>query len=315
MGKTNAAYIQGYHRKSTIMGEEVIYDCIIIGAGPGGLQAAIYLGRYNRKTLLIDRGGGRTSHAKHIENFLTRKAISGREIIELGMEQARSFHVEIVRGTVTMVLKRDLFEVFAGEERYRGRFVIVSTGGTENLPPIQNIPRFFGHSFFTCIDCDGYRTTGKMLVIIGNSIKTVHLAVAMREMYTRDITLVLYTDKAPDAYKEELEEEDIRLVIGRPAKIVGERHMEGLEMQDGELIPCEVIMSHFGFKLNDGFLSDLALKRDEKGFKYVVNGVFESTVSGLYIVGPLNTGNDQVVIAAGEGAVAAIDIKKRLLDL
>jgi putative hydrolase of the HAD superfamily len=63
--------------------DDKIFDCIIIGAGPGGLQAAIYLGRYNRHVLLIDRGGGRTSHARHIENFLTQKVISGKEIITL----------------------------------------------------------------------------------------------------------------------------------------------------------------------------------------------------------------------------------------
>jgi thioredoxin reductase len=74
-------------------------------------------------------------------------------------------------------------------------------------------------------------------------------------------------------------------------------------------------MSNFGFKLNDKFLSELPLKKDAKGFKYVVDHHYESSVSGLYIVGPLNTGNDQIVIAAGEGAVAAIDIKKRLLEI
>lgn len=67
--------VWGFDRKQ-------IYDCIIIGAGPGGLQAALYLCRYNRKVLLLDRGGGRTLHSKHIENFLTQPAISGREIIE-----------------------------------------------------------------------------------------------------------------------------------------------------------------------------------------------------------------------------------------
>ena len=58
--------------------EEKIYDCIIIGAGPGGLQAAIYLGRYNRDVLLLDRGVGRTYHARHIENFLTQQLSPGR---------------------------------------------------------------------------------------------------------------------------------------------------------------------------------------------------------------------------------------------
>jgi thioredoxin reductase (NADPH) len=173
---------------------------------------------------------------------------------------------------------------------------------------------FFGTSIFTCIDCDGYKTTGKKLVIIGNSLKTVHLAFGMKEMYTKDITLVLYTDKVPEAYKAELKEEGITLVIGRPVKVGGAEALEALEMQDGERISCEVILSHFGYKLNDGFLSGLTLKRDSENFKYHTSRSYESSLSGLYIVGPL-TGDDQVVVAAGEGAIAAIDMKKRLLEM
>jgi thioredoxin reductase (NADPH) len=297
-----------------LLPEEKVYDCIVIGAGPGGLQASIYLGRYNRKVLLIDRGGGRTSHARQIENFLTRKVISGSEIIKLGIEQAKSFNVEIQKGLVTRVLKPGLFEVYAGEMKYLSKFVLVSSGGTENLPPIENLHKFFATSIFTCIDCDGYKTTEKKLIVIGNSLKTVHLAFGMKDMYTKDITLVLYTDKIPEAYKAELEEEGIPFVIGRPVRIIGEERLEALEMQDGKKIPCEVILSHFGYKLNDGFLSELQLRRDSDNFKYVTNRNYESSLSGLYIVGPL-TGNDQVVIAAGEGALAAIDMKKRLLEM
>jgi thioredoxin reductase (NADPH) len=297
------------------MSESKIYDCIVIGAGPGGLQAAIYIGRYNRNVLLIDRGGGRTGHARQIENFLTQKAISGKEIIELGIEQAKNFNVKIEKGLVTKVLKKDLFEVYTEEHKYLSKFVIVSSGVHDNLPPLENLHKFLGITFFTCIDCDGYRTTGKKLVVIGNSLKTVHLAFAMKEMFTRDITLILYTDIVPDEYKEELADEDISLIIGRPAKIIGDEKMEALELNGGQILECEVILSHFGFKLNDKFLSGLNLKKDAKGFKYIVNSVYESSLSGLYIVGPLNTGTDQVVIAAGQGAVAAIDIKKRLLTI
>jgi len=294
--------------------KEQVYDCIVIGAGPGGLQAAIYMGRYNRKVLVLDRGGGRTMHAKHIENFLTQKVISGSEIIQSGMEQARSFNVEIQKELVTKVLKQNLFEVYAGDLKYLSKFVLVSSGGTENLPSIENLHTFFGTSIFTCMDCDGYRTTGKKLVIIGNSLKTVHLAFGMKEMYTKEITLVLYTDKVPEIYKAELEEEGITLVIGRPAKVIGTEAIEALEMQNGKRIPCEVILSHFGYKLNDGFLSDLHLKRDSDNVKFITNRNYESSLSGLYIVGPL-AGDDQVVIAAGEGAIAAIDMKKRLLEM
>ena len=294
--------------------DDKIYDCIIIGAGPGGLQAAIYLGRYNRQVLLIDRGGGRTSHARHIENFLTQKVISGKEIITLGMEQAMNFNVRIMKGTVLKVIEEAGFKVNVGEKVYRSKFVIVSTGGRENIPEIENVYKFFCESFFTCIDCDGYRTTGKKLVIIGNSIQSVRLAFAMKQMYTKDVTLVLFFYEPPDSYIEELQDEGIGFIKGRPTKIIGNEHMEALEFEDGRRIKCEVIMSNFGFKLNNEFLDGLKLKRDGKGFKYVTDHNYESSMKGLYILGPL-TGHDQVVIAAGEGATAAIEINKRLLDL
>lgn len=296
------------------MNEDKIYDCIIIGAGPGGLQAAIYLGRYNRDVLLIDKGGGRTYHARHIENFLSQKEITGKEIIEKGLSQAKNFNVKVQKAAVRKILKTAFFEVYTDDTKFHSRFVIVSSGVYDNLPPIDNLHKFLGTSFFTCIDCDGYRTTNKKLVIIGNSIKSVHLAFAMKEMFTKDITLILYTDKVPEEYKKELEVENIQLIIGRPVKIIGDDKIEAVELKDKRRIECEVIMSHFGYKLNDEFLSDLDLKRDANRFKFIVNQNYESTLSGLYIVGPLNQGNDQVVIAAGQGAVAAIDIKKRLLE-
>jgi len=296
------------------MREEKIYDCIIVGAGPGGLQAAIYLGRFNRDVLLIDRGGGRTYHARHIENFLTQKVISGKEIIEIGVEQARSFNVQFEKALVTKLLKKEHFEVHTKERSYLAKFVIVSSGGYDNLPPVENVHRFLGISFFTCVDCDGYRTTGKKLVIIGNSIHTVRLAFAMKEMFTQDITLILYFFEPTDDVGQLLKEEGITLVKGRPSKIIGDEKIEAIELQDGKRFDCEVIMSDFGFKLNDDFLGGLLLKRDNHG-RYVVTHTFESTVNGLYIVGPLNTGNDQAIIAAGEGATAAIDIKKKLLTI
>ena len=296
------------------MTEDTSYDCVIVGAGPGGLQAAIYLGRYNRRVLLADRGGGRTWHARRIENFLTQKGISGKELIERGMEQARSFNVEIRSGLVTRILKNALFEVHAGDMQWLSRFVIVSTGVYDHLPEIEHLHRFLGRGFYTCVDCDGYQTTGRKLVLIGNSLQTVHLAFAMKAMYTRDITLILYTLSPPKEYEEELLDENIRLVTGRPLRIIGKEKIEALELKDGRKIECEVIMSNFGYKLNDSFLSGLRLNRDGEGFKYVVSRAYESSLSGLYILGPLNTGGDQAVVAAGQGAVAAIDIKKRLFN-
>jgi len=288
---------------------------VIIGAGPGGLQAGIYLGRYNRDVVLLDRSGGRTWHARHVENFLGHRAVSGREVIETGLEQVRSFGVKVLRASVRAVRKSgELFEVEADGALHKGRFVIASSGVRDNLPSLENVHRFLGTSFFTCVDCDGYRMTGKRSVVIGDSIDAVRLALAIREMYTRDLTLVLASYEPPPDYAEELEARGVALVMGRPRALLGGGALEAVELAGGRRLPCETVMSSFGYSLNDDFLTGLGLEKDSRG-KYIVNHYFESSVGGLYIVGPLNTGNDQIVIAAGQGATAAIDIKKRLLAI
>jgi len=294
--------------------DDHLYDCIIIGAGPGGLQAAIYLGRYNREVLLLDRSGGRTWHARRIENVLTHREITGSEIIARGMEQARSFNVHIERGLVLNVQKNSAFIVSTKDQQYRSRYVIAASGVYDILPPIENIFRFLGTSYFTCIDCDGHKTTNKRTIVMGDHLESVNIALGMQQMFTKDITYIPYRFSLPDTAQEVLEEEGIKVVSVDPVRIIGEREMEALELKSGDRVPCEAIMASFGIKLNDEFLADLPLKKDAVGFKYIVNSSYESSLRGLFIVGPLNTGQDQVVISAGEGAVAAIDINKRLLE-
>jgi len=294
--------------------EGLVYDCIIIGAGPGGLQAAIYLGRYNRSVLLFDRSGGRTWHAPHIENMLTQRDISGSEIVLRGMEQARSFGVTIEQERVVAVEKDDLFAVRTGAATYASRAVIVASGVYDKLPPLGNLARFLGQGYYTCIDCDGYKTTGRKIVVMGDEMGSINLAVAMKRMFTPDVSYLPWRFSLPASTQEVLAEENITVLTGEPKNIQGGSIVEGLEMADGSSVPCEGIMASFGVTLNDDYLKGLVVKRDAHGFKYVVSREFESSLEGLFIVGPLNTGQDQVVIAAGEGAVAAIEINRRFLQ-
>jgi thioredoxin reductase (NADPH) len=294
----------------------VVYDCIIVGAGPGGLQAAIYLGRFNFSVLVLDRTGGRTRHARHVENYLGHGRISGPGLLDIGVEQARSFRVAFERAEVSRIAKARDFLVETGEGgRYEARTVVVASGVRDKFPAIEHVHRFLGRGFYTCDTCDGYLTVGTKLLVMGNHINSVRLAFGMKRMYTRDVSLLLLAYEPPDDYRQLLKEEGITLLKGRPKRIIGEEQVKGLELEGGTRIACDAIMSNFGVSLNDGFLSGLDLKRDARGFKYRVNNHFESSLPGLYIVGPLNTGHDQIVIAAGEGAVAALDIKRRILEL
>lgn len=292
-----------------------VHDCIIIGAGPGGLQAAIYLGRYNRDVLLLDRSGGRTWHAPEIENVLTHRIISGREIIERGMAQARAFNVRIERERVQAMRKDDdRFTVKTDSGEHAARFVIVASGVYDKMPRLENLGRFLGRGYYTCLDCDGYRMTGRKVVVTGDEVGSVNVAIAVKRLFTQEVTYLPWRFALLDSARETLEEEGIMVVTGDAVSIRGDQAVEGLELSDNRTIPCEAIMASFGVTLNDEFLAGLGLKRDAAGFKYIVSRAYESSLAGLYIVGPLNTGQDQVVIAAGEGATTAIEINKLLLQ-
>ena len=299
-----------------VMGIETPLDCIVIGAGPGGLQACIHLGRYNFRVLLFHRPGGRTHHAKHIENYLGLRTVSGPDLLETGLAQAESFGVSVERSKVDRVEVREgHFEVQAAGKIYRSRFVIAASGARESLAPFKNLHRFFGTSYFTCMICDGFRTTNRKLLVIDRTINGVRLSVGMKQMFTDDVTFLAQGFSLPPQYAALLDDEGIGRVEGRPEELLGEETLEGVRLADGRIIPCEVILGWGGISLNDEYLEGLDLERDVEGFKIVTKGAGESSIPGLFVLGALRQGHSQAVISAGQGAEAAIEISTRIVEL
>ncbi|MGC2062171.1 MAG: NAD(P)/FAD-dependent oxidoreductase [Thermodesulfovibrionales bacterium] len=295
-------------------------DCIVIGAGPGGLQACIHLGRYNFRVMLFHTPGGRTAYAKHIENYLGLSVVSGPELLKTGLAQVESFGVAIERAKVERVTaptghSEGHFEVQAGGKTYRSRFVIAASGANETLAPFKNLHRFFGISYYTCMICDGYRATGKKLLVIDRTINGVRLSIGMKQMYTSDVTFLAHGFSPAQVYKTLLEDEGIGLVEGRPEELLGEATLEGVRLSDGRVIPCEVILGWGGISLNDEYLEGLDPERDAEGFKIVTRGAGESSIPGLFVLGALRQGHSQAIISAGQGAEAAIEISTRIVEL
>jgi thioredoxin reductase (NADPH) len=302
--------------QTNTINSEALLDCIVIGAGPGGLQAGIHLGRYNFRVMLFHSPGGRTFHAKHIENYLGLRVVSGPDLLETGLAQAESFGVAVERVKVERVVAQDgFFEVLAGGKTYRSRFVIAASGARETIAPFKNILRFFGASYFTCMICDGYRTTNKKLLVIDRTIKGVRVSIGMKHMFTKDITFLAHGFTLAPTYAAQLKEEGIGLIEGRPEELLGEKTLEGVRLADGRVIPCEVILGWGGITLNDEYLEGLPLKRDAEGFKIVTRGTSESSIPGLFVLGALRQGHSQAIISAGQGAEAAIEISTRIVEL
>jgi thioredoxin reductase (NADPH) len=299
-----------------IIENENVFDCIVVGGGPGGLQACIHLGRYNFRVLLFHRQGGRTHHAKHIENYLGIRSVSGGELIETGLVQAQSFGVRVENNRVERVTGQEgQFEVLAGGKTYRSRYMIAASGAKETIAPFKNLPRFFGISYFTCMICDGYRTTGKKLLVIDRTIKGVRLSIGMKQMFTRDVTFLAHGFTLSPHYAALLDDEGIGRIDGRPEELLGENSLEGVRLADGSVIPCEVILGWGGISLNDDYLESLPLERDSEGFKIMTHSWGESSIPGLFVLGALRYGHSQAVISAGQGAEAAIEISTRIVEL
>jgi thioredoxin reductase (NADPH) len=298
------------------MGKDRVHDCIIIGAGPGGLQAAIHLARFNRKVLLVDQGGGRTRHARHIVNYLGIPAIDGLELTRIGFLQGRSFGVTVKSKTaVTRISKRKFFKVETASESFFSRFVIAASGARDILPPLKNLGTFMGKGFYTCVTCDGYLTKDKELVVMGDNLNAARLALGMKKMYTERLTLLLDGFALPGDYLELLVEDRISVIKGTPVELLGQKSLTGIVLADGRSLPCQAVMASYGWQLNDQYLRDLSLDRDADDFKILASPTGETSVAGLYITGALRTGHAQAIIAAGQGATAAIEINSQLLAL
>ncbi|MGV1098610.1 NAD(P)/FAD-dependent oxidoreductase [Thiovibrio sp. JS02] len=292
------------------------YDCIIIGAGPGGLQAAIHLARYNRKVILVDQGGGRTRHALHLENYLGLEIISGKELVDTGIRQIQSFGAEFRREHVVSVQAGNGFSVVTEKGQYQAPHVILSMGATENTPKIKGMSKFFSRTVFTCVDCDGYRTTGRKLVILGDSLDAMRLAFAMKQMFTPDITLILPADLLlPEDHAELLAEDGISFLVGTAHEFLGDRVLTGVKLADGQEIACEVVMLSYGYALNDSCLAGLTLARAGQGGELSTDSFCETSVKNLFALGALKAGKAQAIIAAGQGAMLGIEINHRLLNL
>ncbi|EKD46813.1 MAG: FAD-dependent pyridine nucleotide-disulfide oxidoreductase [uncultured bacterium] len=293
------------------------YDCIIIGAGPSGLSAAIYFGRANKKTLVIYGGPRRTSLSLHIQNYLGFQDITGQELLSKGMEQAKAYGVQFVLETVSGIKKNEeMFNVSTVKDKFSAKKVIVASGIDDVLPSIDNIFEFIGETFFTCLDCDGHRMNGKKVCIIGKGDYSARTALAIKQLHTEKIVLCLESEEGLSSeYRHRLEDEKIEIVTKKAMHLDGANGLvNSVIFADKTSVDCECVLSDLGYTRNDSFLSELSLERSESGYIRTDEN-FESSVPGLFVVGPINTGPDQVSVAVGEGARAAMHAIESELNL
>jgi thioredoxin reductase (NADPH) len=298
--------------------DESILDCLIIGGGPAGLTAAIYLARFHLDILVVDGGKSRASWIPCTRNHAGYPdGIKGTELLERMRQQACKYGAKIETEYVTK-LERDsetgLFTATWGSGRANARTVLIATGVTNRRPPMdeelhdealaRGLVRY-------CPICDGYEVTDKKVGVIGSDSHGVAEAVFIRS-YTADVTLI-----APDKALR-LNPEDSRKL-----------HEAGIECVDGpaqavaiadKCITIDTAEGHYTFdSIYPALGSDTHTQLGEMvGAKLAPDGCFlcddhqRTSVPGLYAAGDVVHGLDQISHAMGEGGVAATTIRNDL---
>jgi thioredoxin reductase (NADPH) len=289
------------------------YDCIVIGGGPAGLSAAIYLGRAQRSVLVVDAGRGRTEWNQLNENYLGfPKGIRSRELVKRGRKQAENFGAEFSDSEVLEIEShndRSFTLTFAhggDQSTLRARSLVFATGVTDVWPPFQNVKRYVGHSLFWCIACDGFKTCSKKVVVLGNSDPAATTALQLLN-YTDDVTFLCSGEQfdVSAEKQKQMEDHDIPICHGRIEKALGKgKQLQALEIQGGLRLELDCLFSLLGQVPNSQLAARLGVHLEESGCIRVDTEML-TNIPGVFAAGDVtNQPAQQVASAAHQGAMA-----------
>jgi thioredoxin reductase (NADPH) len=292
-------------------------EVIVIGGGIAGLSAAIYLGRAQRDTLVVDSGHSMARWEPKVENYLGfPKGVDGEDLLKYGRAQARRHEVEFIEDEVADLSADDSTFLLRGKQgTYRCNRLLLATGIFHIPPEIPGVKECLGHSMFFCKDCDGYRVRGKQIAIIGANNEAVEYALGMLH-YSACVIVATNGEKAhwDEQHAAWLEEYEIPVHTARIVEC--ERRdcqVRGLAFADDREVKIDYIFTTRGDIFHTDLAEKVGAKLDGDGQIEVDNGM-RTSVPRLYAAGCVTPANCQMIIAAGQGAAAAQAINHDLFE-
>ena len=280
------------------------WDAVIVGGGVAGLSAAVYLGRSNRRALLVDAAESMARWEPLVENYLGfPEGLSGQRLLDLGRAQVHKFGVRTVHDTILRIRREGDAFVLEGAGIYYSTRVLLATGLTHLLPDIQGADVCMGRSLFFCKDCDAFRVRGKRIAIYGRRNEAARYALAMLAFST-SITIVtdgrlpIWDQKWQEALQEcgvPIHERSVKALWHR------EGRLQAVMFDDGTTCQVDAMFTTRGDVYHTALAEDLGAAEDEEG-QLIVDGDMRTTVPGLYAAGCVTPANCQMIIAAGLGS-------------
>jgi thioredoxin reductase len=292
-----------------------LYDVIIVGGGAAGLNAAVVLGRCQRKVLLFDTGKQRNRHSQGIHNYLTRDGILPKYMINLAHKEIRKYGISFLKREIVYVSKQKS-GVFLVKDNsgiiYHAKKLLMTTGLIDKLPALNGIKRFYGKSVFHCPYCDAWEIRNKKIGIYAKNKNGFELALSL---CTWSKTIIFFTDGKKYLSQAELDilkQYKIPVITNAIEKLRGLGGMlKAIVMKNNRQYPCDALFFVNGYSQQSHLVEQLGCNIGKK--KMIITNKFQQTnVSGVYVAGDADKDVHFVVIAAAEGAKAAVIINKEL---
>jgi thioredoxin reductase (NADPH) len=300
---------------------ETILDCLIIGGGPAGLTAALYLARFGRSFLLADSGASRAAWIPASHNFpVFSDGIAGVAMLARQREHVARYGVTPVVGTVTDLRRHeagfaaDISAVAGPARSVLARTVLMATGAVDIQPDLPNLPDALARGLVRyCPICDGYEARGQKIAVIGYGDHGLGEAAFMARTYSHDVTLLTLgqTMHLSDECRGTAEQYAIR-VIEAPVEALAVSGDKIVALRAaGEEHRFDTLYSALGLTVRSGLAAALGAEVAPNG-ALTVDAHNRTNVDGLYAAGDTVAGLNQIVVAMGHAAVAATDIHNRL---
>ncbi|TXK85618.1 NAD(P)/FAD-dependent oxidoreductase [Paenibacillus sp. N3.4] len=298
------------------------FDSIIIGGGIAGLQAAIQLGRYEHHVLVIDRGYGRSTLCKSYHNILGwPEGISGEELRRVGRQQAEKLGIRFVSDEVVHAASKGKpghgFELWGKSGNgYEASTLLLATGLLDRMPELPGLKDCLGLTVYVCPDCDGYEIKDKQTIVMGSGEAGARMALLLRNRTNR----LIYINHQQQAIGSELLADIMKSGITYIAEDIHEvitqslGRFGGVYLTNGQQIDAERGFIAFGRnEVKSDLARQLGAERMENRHIMTDSRSKMTSVPFVWAAGDVGVHAEQVTIAMGEGAQAAIWMNKALI--
>lgn len=294
-----------------------MFDVIIVGAGPAGLNAALILGRSRRRVLVCDTGKPRNAASHAMHGFLTRDGTPPAEILRLGREQLAIYDTVELRDIQVskIVPAENLFTVslIDGSEMTADK-ILLASGVVDQLPELEGLAPLYGRSVFHCPYCDGWEVRDQPLAIYGRGENGPGLALELTG-WSRD--LVLCTNGPAELSEEtrkKLTDNKIKIQEDTIACLEGnDGILERIVFHNGKRLERRAMFFNLGHREHSALGKMLGCKFETQRGDIVSNRHEATNIPGVYVAGDAAWQSHMVIIAASEGAIAALAINTELL--